>query len=228
MLSRISRTVTKPAFRQSLTRQILPAFTPLATSRFTVRFFATREKPKVFGFSGKTATQLFDKAKEESVSVSDFRDDLSRFSQAYKQDTDLHYALDPGLEENFDKTLTALCEALKIPEGSMSQKVLSELAYSGKLDKLPAILEDFNELLRYENNEVQASVVSAIPLSSKQTSALKDALQTQLEEGQKLILDQSVDPSILGGIKVSVGDKSIDLDVASRINEIDRSLRERA
>jgi F0F1-type ATP synthase delta subunit len=43
-------------------------------------------------------------------------------------------------------------------------------------------------------------------------------------KGARVDLKAEVDPKILGGLKVVVGDRSIDLTVASRVNELSAAL----
>ncbi len=48
---------------------------------------------------------------------------------------------------------------------------------------------------------------------------LDSALRAFLKPGQKLMLQTRVDPSIIGGMVVSIGDKYVDMSLASKIKK---------
>ena len=47
-------------------------------------------------------------------------------------------------------------------------------------------------------------------------------MKSQVGEGKKVIISSKVDPSIVGGLQVQIGDQFLDLSVASRIDSISR------
>lgn len=48
---------------------------------------------------------------------------------------------------------------------------------------------------------------------------LEAALKSFLKQGQKLLLTVKVDPAIIGGLVVSIGDKYVDMSIASKIKK---------
>lgn len=48
---------------------------------------------------------------------------------------------------------------------------------------------------------------------------LEAALKSFLKQGQKLLLTEKVDPAIIGGLVVSIGDKYVDMSIASKIKK---------
>ena len=87
------------------------------------------------------------------------------------------------------------------------------------------MLDDYDKLAQYAAKKVKARVTSAQPLSDAQVSRLKDVLQKQIDPEETLELEQEVDEGLLGGLKVDMSDRSIDLSVAQRLGELDRALR---
>lgn len=57
------------------------------------------------------------------------------------------------------------------------------------------------------------------PLDVAMKKELETSLQAFLQPGESLQLSLKVDPSIIGGMLVSVGDKYIDMSLASKINK---------
>ena len=65
-------------------------------------------------------------------------------------------------------------------------------------------------------------VTSAVALSQAQLNRLGHALSRVYN--RKLKLDISVDPTVLGGLRVQVGDEVIDGTVIARLDELERNL----
>ncbi len=63
-----------------------------------------------------------------------------------------------------------------------------------------------------------ATVVTAAPLPAAQTERLRAALAAKY--GTELRINEVVDPAILGGLRVQIGDEVIDGSVASRITDL--------
>jgi F-type H+-transporting ATPase subunit O len=78
--------------------------------------------------------------------------------------------------------------------------------------------------MKAARGEVDGRVISAEPLSKNQLTAITKAMQGNLEKGQKIMLEQEVDKTILGGLQVQVGDRFIDMSVSTQINDLHRAL----
>jgi len=113
-------------------------------------------------------------------------------------------------------------EAFKIigSKGSMNpatQNLLTLLAENGRLPKLNVIINLYKLLMAANRGEVVCEVVTANPLDADTKAKLEATLKRLLQKGQTILLSTKVDPSIIGGMIVSVGDKYIDMSVASKI-----------
>lgn len=67
--------------------------------------------------------------------------------------------------------------------------------------------------------EVVCEVTTAKPLDADSKGKLEATLKALVKAGQNIQLTTKVDPSIIGGMIVSVGDKYIDMSVSSKINK---------
>lgn len=78
-------------------------------------------------------------------------------------------------------------------------------------------LETYQKLLKQELSKSEAIVYSAIKLSTEEQKKILKKLNSEL-----LILnsDFKIDPSLLGGIKVKIGDIIFDDTVKSKINTV--------
>ena len=103
------------------------------------------------------------------------------------------------------------------------EKFLFLVVQKRRADILPQILGEFNRLFDEFRGEADGEVVSAVPLSMAQHFALERALQTKF--GVKVRLKTRVEPNILGGLVVRVGDKLIDGSVESRLQTLNERLK---
>jgi ATP synthase F1 delta subunit len=75
------------------------------------------------------------------------------------------------------------------------------------------------------SSRVTAKVSSAVPLTSDEQAALGQRLEARL--GQPLELRFEVEPSLLGGVVVRVGDQVIDGTVKGRLDALAQTLGSR-
>jgi F-type H+-transporting ATPase subunit delta len=95
-----------------------------------------------------------------------------------------------------------------------------------RLNLLRAVLMEYRGLLDQRLNRVRVLVRSATALTGEQQDRLKQILQQRL--GREPILEMGVDPSLLGGLMVRVGDELYDGSVRSRLDAIRNQLIERS
>ncbi|PQV64713.1 ATP synthase F1 subcomplex delta subunit [Abditibacterium utsteinense] len=88
---------------------------------------------------------------------------------------------------------------------------------------LPQIVGEFNRLVDEFRGEADGEVVSAVALSAAQIESLQRSLQARF--GVKVRLQARVEPEILGGLIVRVGDKQIDGSVASKLRALSEQLK---
>jgi F-type H+-transporting ATPase subunit delta len=97
---------------------------------------------------------------------------------------------------------------------------LSYLSSQGELDLLPEIIEELKKISKERRNVAQ--VISALPLSDEEEEEILKFLQTQF--GSDLKLATLIDPQILGGLVIKVGDQVIDKSLAGKLKEIKERL----
>ncbi|GFS15793.1 ATP synthase subunit O, mitochondrial, partial [Elysia marginata] len=91
------------------------------------------------------------------------------------------------------------------------------LADNGRINKTPQVLSSFGKIMSAHRGEVVCSVVTAKVLDEASMKELRAALQAFLKKGQTLQLQTEVDPSLIGGMKVTIGDRFVDMSMASKI-----------
>ncbi|KIJ39451.1 hypothetical protein M422DRAFT_75835 [Sphaerobolus stellatus SS14] len=104
----------------------------------------------------------------------------------------------------------------------ITKNLFSVLSENGRLNETPDVIEGFNELVAKYKGEAEVTVTSAAPLDRSTLSKLESSLkQSQFGQNTKVLkIVNKVNPSILGGLIVDFGEKTIDLSVSSRVNKL--------
>lgn len=97
--------------------------------------------------------------------------------------------------------------------------LLSLLAENGRLAKVNNVINIFKLIMAANRGEVVCEVTTAKPLDADTKGKLEAALKGFLKSGQTILLTTKVEPSIIGGMIVSIGDKYVDMSVSSKIKK---------
>ena len=92
------------------------------------------------------------------------------------------------------------------------------LAYKGRLNMLPAIAEEYKHILCGYRGIAKAEVTTAVPLDDENSSILNEMLADVT--GKSVIINNRVNPEILGGIVVNVEGKRLDGSLISRLGAL--------
>lgn len=148
-------------------------------------------------------------------------DELFRFGRIVDGSPDLRAALT-------DRTSTGERKAelvQRLLQGKVEQETL-RLARQAVLAprglRLDAVLARYGELGARRRELLVAHVVVAAPLDQEQRDRLSAALARQ--QGHQVHLNIDVDPTILGGIRVEIGDEVLDGTVSRKLDDARRRL----
>jgi F-type H+-transporting ATPase subunit delta len=111
-----------------------------------------------------------------------------------------------------------LAAALKDTASPLLRKFVGVLNQNNRLDLLPAIAAAYREVLDEQAGRVRVWVRSAAPLGDAERDELRQALTASL--GKEPILAVRVDPELLGGLMIQVGDRVYDSTVRSRLDAL--------
>ncbi len=121
-----------------------------------------------------------------------------------------------------DRILTEAFEGKASPTVFRFLRVLNR---HGRLAILPAIIEQARATLDRRRNRRPVTVRSAVPLDEGQQASLRDRLASMIHATPVITLE--VDPSLIGGLVVQVGDDVYDASVRNRLERLRRRLIER-
>jgi F-type H+-transporting ATPase subunit delta len=108
---------------------------------------------------------------------------------------------------------------------SVSQPVLNLIGLMlrrGRIHELPRLAAEFRRLDNARQGITVATAISAAPLTKDEIRALTERLEGLT--GGRVELEVQVDPSLLGGLVVRVGDRMIDGSVRGRLERLRNQL----
>ena len=141
---------------------------------------------------------------------------LEGVSQAIKSDASLLSTIGDPTRTTAEK-LALLEGSLPIPLEPTVRRFLGTLLEAGQFDQLDAILAEFDRLVhRRATTETRlVRVTSAVPLTEGESAALRARLMEHF--GPDLEFQFSVDPALIGGVHLRVGDQVIDGSIAGKL-----------
>ncbi|XP_064551732.1 ATP synthase subunit O, mitochondrial [Drosophila montana] len=192
----------------------------LALLSRTLSSAATQQvvKPPIqlFGLEGRYATALYSAATKMNQ-LDKVEKDLIALQSTIKGDKKLHEQVTSPII-NKKVMATALQEAsTQLSFAAATSNLLGLLANNGRLKKLDTVINAFRTIMAAHRGEVVCEVVSAKPLDAGQNKQLEGALKSFLKPNQTLKITSRVDPSIIGGLIVSIGDKYVDMSIATKV-----------
>jgi F-type H+-transporting ATPase subunit delta len=102
------------------------------------------------------------------------------------------------------------------------ENLVQLLLRRGRIEELPRVAAQFRRLDEARQGITHATATSAAALSPDEIRALTERLESTT--GGRIVLDVQVDPSLLGGLVVRVGDRLIDGSVRGRLERLRNQL----
>jgi F-type H+-transporting ATPase subunit delta len=143
--------------------------------------------------------------------------ELFTFGAAVSSDPDLELAVGSKLGSSAAKS--ALVTGLLADKASAQTiAIVDHLVQQPRGRRIGELLRSAASLVADQAGLAVATVVSAAPISPAQLERLRAGLAKSY--GRDLRLNLVIDPAILGGVRVQIGDDVIDGSVSTRINDL--------
>ncbi|KAF8684046.1 ATP synthase delta (OSCP) subunit [Rhizoctonia solani] len=197
---------------------------PLQQQR-NASLIASKYAQALFGAASKNA-QTLNKVQSELTSISNNLREVPTLSA---------FVSNPTLSASDRKSGLDAIYAAAAPKGSkepvtpITKNLFEVLSDNGRLGETNDVISSFNELVSKHKGELEVVVTSAAPLEKNVLSKLETTLKSSqaASQAKSVRVTNKVNPSILGGLLVDFGDKTIDLSVSSKVNRLNALLQPR-
>jgi F-type H+-transporting ATPase subunit delta len=123
-----------------------------------------------------------------------------------------------GAQQVFD----VITGVANVPLSDASKNLLRTVIDNGRLSVLPEIAAQFHALVSERSGVSDAVVYSAFPIEPAQLADVIASLETRFK--RKLNATVQVQPDLIGGIRVVVGDEVLDTSVKARLEQMKAAL----
>ncbi len=117
----------------------------------------------------------------------------------------------------------SLIEALKSDASQLVSNLIQMVFDYGRMNIMVVIIDEFERRYDQQNKRVHADVVTAVQLDEPRRAQLRQNLLTRYG-AKEIVLHETVDESILGGVIVIAEHKTLDGSLKSKIEQIRRLL----
>ncbi len=158
----------------------------------------------------------------ESGDLSPLIEQLRQVSECLEEHAELRGLFSNPLVDPSDQQKVAEALAVRLGLSGLAQKTLRLLSTRRRMGELAAIMRELVSLSDQRAGVIRAKITSATPLLPEQTTQLRGELERLT--GKRVLVDQEVDPSLLGGWIARVADHVVDTSVRGRLDELERRL----
>jgi len=177
----------------------------------------------VSGVAGRYATALFELARETNA-IDRVQSDLKFFDALIADNPDLMRLVRSPVfsAEEQEKALGAVLDKAGI--SGAAANFLRVVAGNRRLFAVREMIRGFNRLVAAHKGEVTAQVTVAEQLNDTRMNEIRAALREVT--GKDVQVEVTVDPSIIGGLKVKLGSRMVDASLRTKLNSIKIAMKE--
>ena len=166
--------------------------------------------------ANKIGYSLFEVAKENN-SLKEVSYELNEVAKVINENSDFVTLMNNPNIERIKKI--NLIDASFVGVNKHIINVVKILADNLQISLINFVLEQFDELYSRYSNSVVVKVESASPLTEIQLENLKEKLKNELEL-DKVEINNLVDESLIGGLKITYNNKVVDASIKARLNAL--------
>jgi len=173
----------------------------------------------LFGVAGRYATAIYSAAAKKNDLLA-VESDLKQFGQVLENSPALKaFSVDPGVPRT--QKAKFLVESLTAIDACATTKnAFSALCEGGRMKELPKVMGMYNELMAAAKGEVTAVVNSAQELDDDGMEQVQKVLKTVLGPTTKVNVEAKLNPGLIKGFTVEVGDKFLDYSLSTQLKKL--------
>jgi F-type H+-transporting ATPase subunit O len=204
----------------------LRQFTGLSVARrsavtTSVRTFSAKHED--LSLEGRYATALFQVSKEKKNLDKVFTDLEHLRSCMLESEEFTNFVKTPAIQQA-EKAEALKSLGTKYGYDPITMNYIMVLLENKRLHELERMVKAFEAFYRAENNQIVCQVTSEKELSSSEKSSVVAALQARAGDSAKLMTTYDVNPSVMGGLMVKLGDQVFDFTVATKLEKLQTQL----
>ncbi len=154
---------------------------------------------------------------ESAPAGSSIEAELFAFGRAVSSDPDLELAVGSKLGDT-DSKVRLIDRLLEKKVSAQTLAIVRHLVQQPRGRRIGALVRYAASVVADQAGLAVATVTSARPIAAAQLTRLQQGLSTRY--GRQLRINTVIDPAVVGGIRVQVGDDVIDGSVASRLTDL--------
>lgn len=147
-------------------------------------------------------------------------EEIFRFSRLLEADHELGRAFESAAPADSKRRLVT--DLLGTRAHPLTVDLAAQAAAHPRGLRVPETLDRYSEVLAARQQRSVAEVTVARPMSEEQQERLADALSRSY--GRRLAIKVQVDPEVVGGVRVQVGDEIMNSTIADRLSDARRRL----
>ena len=132
----------------------------------------------------------------------------------------LRFAGDP--KATAAQIFDVITSVVNVPLSAEAKNLLRTVIDNGRLEALPEIAAQFHVLANASAGVSDATLYSAFPITPTQLADVVASLEKRF--GRKLNATVQVQPELIGGIRVVVGDEVLDTSIQARLDQMKAAL----
>ncbi len=113
----------------------------------------------------------------------------------------------------------SITSALRGKSDDLTLHFLLAVADNERLAKLPGIVGSLAEMVDAVDGRVEVSVTTPAPINDSEIASLRERIAAKMP-GNTPVIKAFVDPNMIGGIRLQVGDKLFDASVQTKLRQL--------
>lgn len=167
------------------------------------------------------AKSLHENAKERKTSA-DVAADMELISSTIEENRALRLVLRSPIIKT-EKKISILNAVFGGEIGSVSLRFIEIIAKKRRENLLDDIAASYMELYRLEQGIVSAEITTAVALTDPERRGAKEMIGKW--GGKTVELKEKIDPSLIGGFLIRLGDQQYDDSISGRLQDMRRTLK---
>jgi F-type H+-transporting ATPase subunit delta len=160
----------------------------------------------------------------QNNTIDDYRQELLVIADLYRNQQDFRlFLLNPKVKTEIKKAVISKAFSGKIKQELVN--FLSLLLDKGRIKNLPGIFAEYLKAADKIKNTLNITIISAAPLEDKQVNSIVEKYKLLYNSTSANLLKE-IDKTLIGGVKVKIGDKVVDGTITGRLQGLRNVLLE--